>query len=99
MVRYTPFHGKGSELAILILETARLQNLFIPVKEALLDNQDAWASHDSSNTENIMAITGSAGLNLIAAAAQIKSPSIVGILNQDRVDVKTIGIQQTPTFL
>lgn len=98
VVRYTPFHGAGSELAILMLEAARLQDLFIPVKEALLDNQDVWAAHGSTNTESIAVIAAEAGLNLEEAAIQIKSPSIVGILNQDRADVKTMGIKQTPTF-
>lgn len=98
VVRYTPFHGEGSELAILILEVARLQNLFIPVKEALLDNQEVWASHGAPDTSKIMAIAVGAGLDLEKAATQIKSPSIVGVLNQDRADVETVGIKQTPTF-
>ncbi len=45
-----------------------------------------------------MAIAVGAGLDLEKAATQIKSPSIVGVLNQDRADVETVGIKQTPTF-
>ena len=75
VMRYTPFHGEGSELAIKVLEAARLQDVFVPVLEALLENQPAWA-----------------------AANQIMSPSIVGVLNQDRADVEAVGIQGTPTF-
>lgn len=98
VVRYTPFHGEGSELAILILEAARLQNIFVPVKEALLNNQDEWASHGAPDTRKILEIAADAGLNMEEALTQIKSPSIVGILNQDKADVQTVGVRQTPTF-
>ena len=88
----------ASEMAIKVLEAARLQNAFIPVLEALFANQTAWASHGAPAAERIMEIAGTAGLDTDAAADQIRSPSIVGILNQDRADVEAIGVQQTPTF-
>ncbi|MBW4964130.1 thioredoxin domain-containing protein [Sulfitobacter sp. CW3] len=98
VMRYTPFHGEGSELAIKVLEAARLQDVFVPVLEALLENQPAWASHGAPAAERIMEIAGAAGLDTDAAANQIMSPSIVGVLNQDRADVEDVGIQSTPTF-
>ncbi|WP_299566599.1 thioredoxin domain-containing protein [uncultured Sulfitobacter sp.] len=98
VMRYTPFHGEGSELAIKVLEAARLQKVFIPVLEALLENQSAWASHGAPAAERIMEIAGAAGLDTAAAADQIRSPSIVGVLNQDRADVEAVGVRQTPTF-
>jgi protein-disulfide isomerase len=98
VMRYTPFHGDGSELAIKVLEAARLQDVFVPVLEALLENQPAWASHGAPAAERIMEIAGVAGLDTDAAANQIMSPSIVGVLNQDRADVEAVGIQGTPTF-
>lgn len=98
VMRYTPFHGEGSEMAIKVLEAARFQDVFIPVLEALLENQPNWASHGAPATERIMQIAVGAGLDAEAAADQIRSPSIVGILNQDRADVEAIGVRQTPTF-
>lgn len=98
VMRYTPFHGEGSELAIKVLEAARLQDVFMPVLEALLENQPTWASHGAPEAERIMEIAGAAGLDTVAAATQIKSPSIVGVLNQDRADVQAVGISGTPTF-
>ena len=98
VMRYTPFHGEGSELAIKVLEAARLQDVFVPVLEALLENQPAWASHGAPAAERIMEIAGAAGLDTDAAANQIMSPSIVGVLNQNRADVEAVGIQGTPTF-
>lgn len=70
----------------------------MPVLEALLENQPAWASHGAPAAEQIIQIAATAGLDVNAAATQIKSPSIVGILNQDRADVKAVGIEGTPTF-
>ncbi len=98
IVRYTPFHGEGSELAIKVLEAARLQGVFLPVMDALLQYQPVWASHDAPAAERIMDIAGAAGLDVELAEQQIKSPEIVGVLNQDRADVQALGIRQTPTF-
>ena len=98
VVRYTPFHGEASLQAIAALEAARMQNVFLPVMEALLANQPVWASHGSPAPDKILAITASAGLNIELATAQMKSPSIVGVINQDRADVEAVGVRGTPTF-
>lgn len=98
VMRYTPFHGEGSELAIKVLEAARMQGVFEPVLEALLDDQPLWASHGAPATTLIMGIAGAAGLDTEVAADQIRSPDVVGVLNQDRVDVEAVGIRGTPTF-
>lgn len=98
VIRYTPFHGEASEVAIKVLEAARLQDVFVPVMESLLENQSVWASHGEPAADQILEIAGAAGLDTAAAANQIKSPSIVGILNQDRADVEAVGIEGTPTF-
>ena len=44
ILRYTTFH-KGSDEVVRILEAARLQNIFKPVLENLLEKQPTWASH------------------------------------------------------
>lgn len=98
VLRYTPFHGEGSELAIKVLEAARMQDVFLPVLEALLENQPSWASHGAPETARIVEIAAAAGLDVTAAADQIKSPGVIGILNQDRADVQAVGITGTPTF-
>lgn len=98
VLRYTPFHGSGSETAIKVLEVARLQDVYIPVLEALLKNQPIWAAHDAPAEERIMQIAGEAGLDVDLAKEQVKMPDIVAIVNLDRADVQAIGIQRTPTF-
>ena len=98
VLRYTPFHGEGSEMAIKVLEAARMQGVFEPVLEALLEEQPRWASHDAPASELILEIAAAAGLDPEAAADQIRAPDVVGVLNQDRADVEAVGIRGTPTF-
>lgn len=98
VMRYTPFHGEGSEMAIKVLEAARMQNVFEAVLEALLEEQPRWASHGAPATDLIMEVAGAAGLDIVAAENQIRSPDVIGVLNQDRADVEAVGIRGTPTF-
>ncbi len=98
VLRYTPFHGYPSEVAIKILETARLQGVFEPVLEALFAKQNVWAAHGAPSVEKIGAVAKVAGLDVEAAAKQMKMPDIVAIFNQDKADVEAVGIRQTPTF-
>ena len=45
VIRYTAFHGDGSDTAIRVLEAARMQGIFEPVLNAILQEQPRWASH------------------------------------------------------
>ncbi|WP_375263145.1 DsbA family protein [Palleronia sp.] len=97
-IRYTPFHGAGSEEAIRVLEAARMQGVFEPVLEAVLREQPQWASHGAPEPGLLLEIAASAGLDIEAAQAQMKAPQTMAILNQDRADVEAMGVRQTPTF-
>ncbi|MFX0543800.1 DsbA family protein [Roseovarius sp. S1116L3] len=98
VIRYTPFHGEASEEAIRVLEAARMQSVFEPVLEALMREQPKWASHGAPEPGLVLQIAASAGLDASAARDQMRAPDVVAILNQDRADVETVGIRQTPTF-
>ena len=98
VVRYTPFHGQASEVAVKTLEAARMQGVFEPVLEALLEAQPRWASHGAPNLDLIMEVAMAAGLDPEAAQDQMRAPDVVGALNQDRADVQAVGIRGTPTF-
>ena len=98
VLRYTPFHGEGSEQAIRVLEAARMQGIFEPVLEALLEYQPRWASHGAPDPGRIIGIAEQAGLDAEAAKAQMMGPQTVGVLNQDRADVDAVGVRGTPTF-
>lgn len=98
VIRYTPFHGAASEEAIRVLEAARMQDVYVPVLEAVLREQPRWASHGAPVPGLILQVAATAGLDAEAARTQMLAPGVVAILNQDRADVETVGIRQTPTF-
>lgn len=97
VLRYTPLHD-GSDEAVRILETARIQGKFESVLEALYATQPAWAAHGAPRLEVAWNAAGQAGLDLERAKADRMLPGIVAVLNQDKGDLATIGIRQTPTF-
>ena len=88
----------ASEEAIRVLEAARMQDVYVPVLEAVLREQPRWASHGAPAPGLILQIAATAGLDAEAARTQMLAPDVVAILNQDRADVETVGIRQTPTF-
>ena len=98
VVRYTRFHGEASEEAIRVLEAARMQGIFEPVMEAILREQPRWASHGAPEPGLILQIAETAGLDVEKARTQMLAPAVVAVLNQDRADVATVGVRQTPTF-
>ncbi|MBM1311995.1 thioredoxin domain-containing protein [Sulfitobacter mediterraneus] len=98
VIRYTPFHGAASEEAIRVLEAARMQDVYEPVLEAVLREQPRWASHGAPEPGLILQIAATVGLDAEAARTQVLAPDVVAILNQDRADVETVGVRQTPTF-
>ena len=97
-IRYTPFHGETSEEAIRVLEAARMQDVFEPVLEALLREQPSWAAHGAPEPGLLLEIAATAGFDAEAAESQMLFPGTTAIINQDRGDVETIGVRQTPTF-
>ncbi|KIN69956.1 DsbA-like thioredoxin domain protein [Sulfitobacter noctilucae] len=98
VLRYTAFHGAASEEAIRVMEAARMQDVYIPVKEAILEFQPRWASHGEPAPGLILGIAEQAGLDVDAAHNQMRAPQTLAILNQDRADVEAMGVRQTPTF-
>ena len=98
VLRYTPLHGEGSEVAVRVLEAARMQEKFEPVLEALLREQPRWASHANMRPDLILPIAASVGLDMEAAQEQMLAPQTLAILKQDRADIVTMRVRQTPTF-
>ena len=97
VMRYTVFH-EGSDEAVRILETARMQDKFEPVLDALLEQQPGWAVHGAPQLDIAWEIAGAVGLDLDKAEGDRLFPGITGILNQDMADVEALDIRQTPTF-
>jgi len=97
VMRYATFHN-GSDIAVRILETARLQGLFEPVLEALLAAQPQWADHSGARLDIAWNAAAEAGLDIDKARAEMNSAAIDNVLAQDASDVETVGVRQTPTF-
>ena len=97
VLRYAAFHD-GSDEAVKILEAARLQNVFEPVMEALLDAQPQWANHGAPQLDLAWDAAAKAGLDVTAARAAMDDPEIIRRLEQDTADIQVVGVRQTPTF-
>lgn len=97
VLRYTPLH-EGSDEAVRILETARMQNVFEPVLEALFVEQPRWAAHGRPQLESAWTAAATAGLDQARARAAMRAPHITAALNQDMADATTLGVRGTPTF-
>lgn len=97
VLRYTPRH-EGSDEAVRILETARIQGVFQPVLEALLATQPVWASHGAPDIGKAWDAAQAAGLDVARAKREMALPSITAMLNQDVADAKAVGVRGTPTF-
>lgn len=97
VMRYAALH-KGSEDAVRILETARLQGIYEPVLEALYQAQPKWAAHGSPDLKEAWKAAGAAGLDIMRARKAMLSPEITKVLRQDSEDVQAMGVKKTPTF-
>lgn len=97
VLRYTPLH-QGSDEAVRILESARLQGKFEPVLEVLVARQPEWAIHGAPDIAKAWAFAGSTGLDVERAKRDAASPAITRVLEVDLADVKANAIQRTPTF-
>lgn len=95
VLRYTLFH-RGSEEVARILETARQQDIYQPVLEAVLAAQPAW--HDDPEVAAAWEAASGAGLDVEQARANMNSASINAVLQTDMDDAKAVGIRGTPTF-
>jgi protein-disulfide isomerase len=97
IMRYAAFHD-GSDIAVRILETARLQGVFEPVLIALLETQPQWANHSGAKLDIAWEAAKIAGLDIEKARQQMNSAEIDNVLTQDAADIETINVRQTPTF-
>lgn len=97
VLRYVPFH-RGSETVVKMLEAAREQNIFGQVLEALLKDQDQWASHQKPNLDRAWELAEMAGLNVALATTVMNSEETKAVIEQEKADIDALNIQRTPTF-
>lgn len=97
VIRYAPFHA-GSDQVVQMLETARLQNRYQPVLEALLASQPQWADHGQPRIDLAAQQAQQAGLDLEQAQRDAQRPEIQAALKQDIEDLVALQITKTPSF-
>lgn len=95
VIRYVPFH-RGSEMAIGILEAARMQGIYEPVLQAVFESQPQW--HDDSELKAAWTAAESAGLDVKKAREQLALPEVAANLKTDVADANAHRVAQTPTF-
>ena len=97
VLRYATLH-QGSDQAVRIIEAARLQDKLLPVLEALLEAQPAWADHARPDIARAWTAAAAAGLDVDRARKDATRPEIDALLRQDVADLIANRIKGTPTF-
>ena len=98
VLRYAPFH-QGSDQVVKLLEAAKRQGKYEPVLEALLQAQPRWADHGQPNLQIAFDAAAATGLDMAKAQADMQSPEIQALLQQDIDDLTALQVTKTPTFL
>jgi protein-disulfide isomerase len=97
VLRYAPFH-KGSDKVVAMLEAARIQGKYWEVLETLYKYQAYWTVHHQVIPEKAWKVVASVGIDVDKAKEDARSPEIARRMQQDIVDIKTLGVRKTPGF-
>jgi len=97
VIRYAPFHP-GSDQVVKLLESAKSQGRYLPVLEAVLAAQPAWADHGQPNIAIAFKVAEQAGMGLVQARQDIEKPGMQSLLQQDIEDLTALQVTKTPTF-
>ena len=97
VVRYAPFHG-NSKIAVRALEAARLQGKYWQAIEMLYHYQPEWGDHHNPRIELIYGYLEKLGLDMEKLRADMNSPAIEKMLEQDMTDLRQLGVKYTPSF-
>jgi protein-disulfide isomerase len=84
VIRYAPFH-RGADQVVKLLES-------------LLDTQLSWADHGSPRLELALRAAAQAGLDLRRAQADMATPMMDAVIQQDLQDINALQVSKTPTF-
>jgi protein-disulfide isomerase len=97
VLRYAAFH-KDSDIVVKILEATKTQNLYWQSLEAVLQSQPEWADHGAPQVDKIWPHLKAVGVDVEKAKADMKSPALDKLLEQDKADLTVLKVQKTPTF-
>ena len=97
VIRYAPFHD-GADYFVKILEASKKQGKYWETLDVMYKTQRYWASHHNPKPQLIWRYLPRAGLDLEKIRKDMNNPEIVGIINQDLADAKTLNVRKTPGF-
>jgi protein-disulfide isomerase len=97
VIRYAPFH-QGSEEVAKILEAARIQDKYWPTLENVLLLQPKWAAHDNPQVSVVWDSLNALDLDVDKMRKDAAKPMVEAVIEQDMADIRTLGVNKTPTF-
>ncbi len=96
-VRYAPFHP-GSDQVVKVLEAAHRQGQFRQTLEALFAAQSVWVLNHRAQADLIWPLLNGLGLDMERLRADMASPEVAQVVQQDLADANTLGVAMTPEF-
>lgn len=96
-VRYAPFHP-GSDQVVKALEAARRQGMFWQALETLFATQPDWVVNHRANPQVALSQLARVGLDMTRLQADMDSPEIARIIEQDLADAKALNVTATPEY-
>ena len=97
VIRYAPFH-QGADEVVRILEAARMQGVLWETLELLYRRQDTWTRHHRVLLDEVWPLLNEVGLDVDRVKADMRSPHITAVIEQDLADAEALGVRQTPGF-
>jgi len=97
MMRYAPLHP-GSDQVVKMLEATHQQGKYWQALEALFSSQNSWIINHASQPMRALNILNSLDIDQQKLAADMNSPEITRIIQQDIQDSQTLNVRATPEF-
>jgi protein-disulfide isomerase len=97
VLRWAPFHN-GAPDVVALLEAARKQGQFFPALERLLATQSQWAINHTADVNLAWQQLGGLGLDRDQVLADMASPEVQQLIQQDIADATANNVQATPEY-
>lgn len=96
--RYAPFH-KNSDFAVMMLEGAKEQGLFLEVLELMFETQVYWVQDHIVNPRELWYVVSNIKeLDMEKLKLFMESRKADAIIKQDLADAEALGASKTPSY-
>ena len=96
-LRYVPFH-RGSDDIIRLLEASRRQGKYAETLETLLGSQPRWTVKHVVRLDLALKAAQGTGLDMVRLKADMASPDLTRLIDQDMEDAASLRVTRTPEF-